>query len=232
MQNLVCAIFARGGSKGLPGKNLLTIKNQSLLEIAISHAKQAAGVTQVFVSTDSEHIAIAARSAGATVPFTRPQELATDDSPEWDSWKHLLEVVVPHDELSNTFLLTVPTTAPLRTVADINGCVGLLKENRNLDGSICVTQSRIHPDFNLLRRDEDQTFKIFAEARRGNLPHRRQDADVAWEIVPSAYCMRADFVMNSHSMWEGNLGGYEVPLERSLDIDSEFDLLVAQALFL
>lgn len=230
MPKLVCAIFARGGSKGLPGKNLLQINNRSLLEIAISHSKDVAGVADVLVSTDSEEIAKIARAAGATVPFMRPPELAGDASPEWESWKHLLEAVVPQGELNETFLLSVPTTAPLRTVADIDGCVKLATQNDTLDGAICVTQSRVHPDFNLLKRTESQTFTIFSDTSQGSLPHRRQDADIAWVIVPTAYCMRASFVMNSRSMWEGNLGGFEVPVERSIDIDSKFDLRLARML--
>jgi len=228
---IVCAIFARGGSKGLPGKNLLQINNRSLIEIAISHANQAAGVEEVFVSTDSQQIAKTAKSVGAKIPFMRPPELADDSSPEWDSWKHLLETIVPKYELKDTFLLSIPTTAPLRSISDIDGCVSLATQDKSLDGAICVTKSRVHPNFNLLRRNGPQTFKIFAESPQRGLPHRRQDADSAWEIVPSAYCMRADFVLNSQSMWEGKIGGFEVPLERSIDIDSEFDLRVAKALF-
>lgn len=215
----------------MPGKNLLRIENRSLLEIAISHAKQVAGVEDVFVSTDSQQIAETAKSVGAKIPFMRPPELAYDSSPEWDSWKHLLELVVPKDEMKETFLLSIPTTAPLRSISDIDGCVSLATQDKSLDGAICVTKSRVHPNFNLLRRNGPQTFQIFADSHARSLPHRRQDANSAWEIVPSAYCMRADFVLNSQSMWEGKIGGFEVPCERSIDIDSEFDLRVARALF-
>lgn len=229
--HVICAIFARGGSKGIPGKNLKQIKGQSLLEIAIDQAQQSKFVREVFVSTDSPEIAEVATRAGATVPFLRPAHLATDESPEWESWQHFVSQVVPKANLATTWLATMPTTAPLRNVADIDGCIQLALESQNTSGAICITKSKAHPDFNLLRKNSKSWVDIFSNEHKNSLPHRRQDSEPVWEIVPSAYCMNSQFIITSKSMWEGKLKGFEVPVERSLDIDSDFDFYLAELLF-
>ena len=86
----VAVIFARGGSKGLPGKNIRPLAGKPLIAWAIEHALAVKRIDRVIVSTDSEEIAAVAREYGAEVPFLRPAELARDDSPEWLAWRHAL----------------------------------------------------------------------------------------------------------------------------------------------
>ncbi|SVA92983.1 uncharacterized protein METZ01_LOCUS145837, partial [marine metagenome] len=99
----VALICARGGSKGLPGKNLKILDGDPLIVRAINQTKQIERIERVLVSTDCEDIAEVATSAGAEVPFMRPSELAEDDSPEWEVWRHtvkyLKEVEGNHPEL-------------------------------------------------------------------------------------------------------------------------------------
>lgn len=228
---VICAIFARGGSKGLPGKNLKKLNGETLLEIAIGQAKQSKFVSEVFVSTDSPEIAEVATSAGAIVPFLRPAHLGADESPEWESWQHFVSQMVLPANYATTWLATIPTTAPLRKVADIDGCIQVALENQDASGAICVTKSKVHPDFNLLRKSSKSRVEIYSKVHQNSLPHRRQDSETAWEIVPSAYCMNSKFVMTSKSMWDGQIHGFEVPVERSLDIDNEFDFSLASLLF-
>ena len=89
--NIIAFVFARGGSKGLPGKNIKILNGKPLIAWSIEHAKKVNRIGKVIVSTDSDEIARIAKEYGAEVPFMRPLELATDESPEWLSWQHGLK---------------------------------------------------------------------------------------------------------------------------------------------
>ena len=214
----------------MPGKNLRMLGGQSLLSLAINQAMATEGVAEVYVSTDSPEIAEEARRAGALVPFMRPAELARDDSPEWFAWQHFVKFMSDSSGAPPEYLLSVPTTAPLRAIEDIEGCIRVLIDDDSFDGSICVTPSRRIPDFNMACRSPDGTVNLPGQRTGTALPFRRQDAEVLYEIVPSAYFVRADFVRRANSLWEGTIGSHIVPEERSIDIDSEFDFKLAKFL--
>ncbi len=198
--------------------------------MAIDHALGVEGVSEVYVSTDSAEIAAEAEKAGASVPFLRPAHLAKDDSPEWASWRHLVEFLSTNETSAPEYLLAVPVTAPLRSTEDIEGCIRVALADRSLDGAICVTPSRRNPDFNMARLSPDGTIKLAATALASDAPSRRQDAEVLYEIVPAAYFMKTDYILTVDSMWAGKLGCHIVPEERAIDIDSEIDFRIAEFL--
>ena len=228
---IVAAVFARGGSKGLSGKNLRLLDGKTLLSLAIEHAFAVEGVSEVYVSTDSEEIAAEAKKAGATVPFLRPADLAQDDSPEWASWQHLVKFVSNNNVNPPEYLLAVPVTSPLRATEDIEGCIRAALADNSLDGAICVTPSRRNPDFNLARLNSDGSINLAAPKVSADSPYRRQDAEVLYEIVPAAYFMKTDYILTFGSMWAGRLGSHIVPEERAIDIDSEIDFQIAEFLY-
>ena len=121
--DIVAFIFARSGSKGLKNKNLLKFKNKSLLGHAILHARKSKLIKKIFVSTDSLKIKKEALKYDALVPFLRPKELASDESPEIDSWKHAINFLNQKLNIYPDYIVSVPTTAPLRNVSDINKCI-------------------------------------------------------------------------------------------------------------
>ena len=120
---VVAFIFARGGSKGLPGKNIRPLGGKPLIAWSIEHALAVKRIERVIVSTDSEEIAAVARDYGAEVPFIRPAELAQDDSPEWLSWRHALNYLGETTGALPEVMVSVPTTAPLRLAIDIENCL-------------------------------------------------------------------------------------------------------------
>ena len=124
----VAFIFARGGSKGLPGKNIRMFAGKPLIAWAIEHAHKAEGIGRVIVSTDSEEIAAVASQYGAEVPFMRPSHLAKDDSPEWLSWRHALEFIRNDEGSLPDAMVSVPVTAPLRQPVDVERCLELFSE--------------------------------------------------------------------------------------------------------
>ena len=121
--SIVGFIFARGGSKGLPGKNIRPFCGKPLIAWSIDHARAVSRIDRVIVSTDSHEIAEVALAAGAEVPFIRPAELAQDNSSEWLAWRHALNFVRQTDGALPEVMVSIPTTAPLRVPDDIKRCV-------------------------------------------------------------------------------------------------------------
>ena len=139
----VAFIFARGGSKGLPGKNIRPLGGKPLIAWAIEQALSVKRIGRVIVSTDSEEIAAVARDFGAEVPFIRPTELARDDSPEWLAWRHALNYLRETTGVLPEVMVSVPTTAPLRLAVDIENC---LDEYEKGDADIVITVTDAHRD--------------------------------------------------------------------------------------
>lgn len=221
---IVAFVFARGGSKGLPRKNLLPLAGKPLIVHSIDTALALPRVSRVVVSTDDEEIAEISRGAGADVPFLRPPELATDDAPEWLAWQHAIRVLREQGEVVDVFL-SLPPTSPLRTPEDVNCCLEALAGSQ-ADMVISVREAERNPYFNMVRRDQDGTIRLALEGKF----HRRQDAPELFDITTVAYAARADFVLSATRIFDGRVRAVNIPRERALDIDTHFDMLVAEAL--
>jgi len=222
--NIVAFIFARGGSKGLPRKNLLPLAGKPLLVHAIDVALALRRVRKVVVSTDDPEIADVARRAGAEVPFLRPAELATDIAPEWLVWQHAIRALRAAGESIDVFL-SLPATSPLRIPADVDCCLDVLL-NTAADIVITVREAERNPYFNMVRRESDGSVCL---AMEGSF-HRRQDAPVLYDITTVAYVARADFVLKANRIFDGKVQAVLIPRERALDIDTEMDFLIGSAL--
>jgi N-acylneuraminate cytidylyltransferase len=220
---VVGVVFARGGSKGILNKNLQSVAGESLLIRAICAGQQATLVDRVVVSTDSLQIGRVARGAGADV-IMRPDHLAQDASPEWESWQYTLRVLRDQDGELPSAMVSIPTTAPLRDVADIDACIMEFHSGK-WDTVVTVTEARRSPYFNMVRVDGSGKTTV-AIPPQTNVS-RRQDTPVLYDLCTVAYVADPQFVLQSSSIWEGRVGAVRVPQERSLDIDTRFDLMVA-----
>lgn len=224
--NVVAAVFARGGSKGVPDKNLRVFDGQPLVAHAVRQAAACPGVDRVLVSTDSPAIAEVAADAGAEVPWLRPSELAHDTAREWDAWQHLLDWLERRGETPDR-LLVVPCTAPLRTVEDLSRCVDA-SAAPGVDVVITVTAAHRNPWFNMVRLDEDRVAHLVIEPPQRI--HRRQDAPPVFDVGTVAFVVDPTYVRSATSLYDGRVIAVEVPAERSLDIDTETDLAFAEFL--
>lgn len=222
--HIVAFIFARGGSKGLPRKNLLPFAGKPLIVHSIDVALALPRISRVVVSTDDSEIADVARKAGAEVPWLRPGELARDDTPEWQAWQHAIKALRVTGERVDIFL-SLPPTSPLRIAADVECCLDTLV-NASVDIVITVREAERNPYFNMVRRQPDGSVRLAIEG----VFHRRQDAPELYDVTTVAYAARADFVLGAARIFDGNVGAVQIPRERALDIDSGFDLLVGEAL--
>ena len=219
-------IFARGGSKGLPRKNLSKLGGKTLLRRSVEQGLFA-GFREVFVSTDSEEIAEEARNAGALVPFTRPLELATDDSPEWNSWQHFCSFLQYEYGGRFTHILVLPTTAPLRALEDLESVISRMFAGK-WDVVVTMSPAQRHPQFNLVREDSGGMVALYDGG--STLPSRRQDVVPVYDLTTVAYGASIDFVLKAANMWEGRTAGVVVPRERAIDIDTKLDLDFAEFL--
>ncbi|CAM8659552.1 NeuA CMP-N-acetylneuraminic acid synthetase [Comamonadaceae bacterium] len=217
-------IFARGGSKGLPGKNIRPLGGLPLLAHGIRLAQSIARIDRVFVSTDDEVIAVVAREYGAEV-IDRPAELATDTASEWMAWRHAIAHVRGSLGLHFDTMLSLPATSPLRNQDDVLGCLDALRGE--VEAVITVTPSARSPYFNMVSENAQGYSRVVL----GNTKfQRRQDVPAVYDVTTVAYVTRPDFVLTHASLFDGRVKAVVVPKERAVDIDDEFDFKVAQAL--
>jgi len=219
--NIVGCIFARGGSKGVPRKNIRPLAGKPLIAYAIEAALQTPSIQRLIVSTDDPEIADVARRFGAEVPFMRPPELAADTSPEWLSWQHAIRTLGDVD-----VLVSVPATAPLRAPADVENCIQTLLKS-DADITITVTPAARSPYFNMVVLN-DGFAQVVIPPTTGVA--RRQDAPPVFDITTVAYAAHAPFVLNATRVFDGKVKAVIVPPERALDIDTEQDFEIAEFL--
>ena len=226
MKAIAC-IFARGGSKGLPGKNIRILGGKPLIAWSIEHAIAVKRIERVIVSTDSEEIAAVAREYGAEVPFIRPAELAHDNSPEWLAWRHALNYLRETTGAFPEVMLSVPTTAPLRFALDIENCLDEY-EKGDADMVITVTQAHRSPYFNMVKTNTDGTVALVNPSQ--STIARRQDAPVVYDMATVCYVANPEFIMTHNAMFDGRVKAVQVPVERGIDIDTLLDFQIAECL--
>ena len=220
-------IFARGGSKGVPGKNIRPLAGKPLIAYAIETALGAPSLGNVIVSTDSEGIASVARACGARVPFLRPAALAADAASEWDAWKHAL-AWVEEAEGPIDAMVSLPTTSPFRAVEDVEACIAKLSASPDFDAVITVAAAERNPYFNMVTMACDGEAKLVI-ASEGNTV-RRQDAPAVFDVTTVAYAVRPRHLRENSGLFDGRIGAVVVPRERALDIDTPYDFRLAELL--
>ena len=220
----VAFIFARGDSKGLPGKNIRKFGDRPLIAWSIKCALSVKAIDQVIVSTDSTQIAEISKSYGAEVPFIRPRELATDESPEWLSWRHALEYVRHSSGALPEVMVSLPATSPLRAVSDVESCLNQYSKG-GCDVVVTVSESLRNPYFNMVRDKSDGTVALVIEDSQVS---RRQDAPIIRDLATVCYVASPEFVLSHNSIFEGRVKAVNVPRERAIDIDSLLDFQIAE----
>ncbi|MCB0037772.1 MAG: acylneuraminate cytidylyltransferase family protein [Anaerolineales bacterium] len=221
---IVAAIFARGGSKGVPRKNIKMLGDKPLIAYSIEVALSVEAIDRVVVSTDDEEIAAVARKYGAEVPFMRPTELAQDNSPEWLSWQHLIEALQQEHPID--ILVSVPATSPFRNRNDVEKCIQALVAHEDTDVVITVTEAHRNPYFNMVTLDPGGRANLVMQGKETIA--RRQDAPEVYDMTTVAYAANVPFIMEANSVFDGRMRAVIVPPERALDIDTSLDFAFAE----
>jgi CMP-N,N'-diacetyllegionaminic acid synthase len=227
-QRVLTVIPARGGSKGVPRKNVRPLAGKPLIAWTIEAAREAREVlSRVLVSTDDAEIAATARRHGAEVPFLRPADLSGDKVPMLPVLQHCVQWCEQDSGWHFDWILLLQPTAPLRTADDIRGALQLATQG-GCDSVISVVQVfAVHPI--LMKRIEGGRLLPFCiEEREGT---RRQDySPPAYMRNGAIYLTRRDVLMDRNSIWGEVIHPYVMPEERSASIDDETDFQVCEAL--
>jgi CMP-N,N'-diacetyllegionaminic acid synthase len=226
----LCVIGARGGSQGLPGKNIRPLLGKPLITWSIEQALAVPEIDRVVVSTDAESIAAVARNAGAQTPFLRPMELSGSNVGKFQVWQHALSACEAHyDETYDSFV-DLDCTNPLRDPADISRAIAQFNNSRGrgVDAVFSVCKARKNPYFNMVEADAMGAFRMSKSL--GPTVVRRQDAPQVWEHVASLYVLAPDYLRRANHLLDGHAEGYDIGEAKSLDIDSAFDFELVECL--
>ena len=233
-QRLLAVVPARGGSKGLPGKNIRPFAGLPLIAHSILLAKMCPEIDRLVVSTDSQEIADVSRQFGAEVPFMRPSDLAQDETPMWPVLQHALATVEKEEGVPYDLLLLLDPTSPARLPSDVSGAMARLLGNPDASGILGVSQPTFNPIWHCVTERSGWLTDLFDNAGRFE---RRQELPTVFRINGSIYIWRTAFVKSAGLDWrqKGRHLIFEIPEIRAMSIDElgEFqlaELLVRQGL--
>lgn len=221
--SVIATVCARGGSTGLPRKNVRPLLDKPLICWTIEQAARIAAIDAVYVSTDDEEIALVAQAAGARMTGLRPAELATSTAPKLPVIRHLVEQVEASGVRVDT-IVDLDPTSPLRADRDIEDCLALLTPQT--DVVITAFPSEKSPYFNMVEQGADGNVRLVKPP--ASPVYGRQGA-------PKVYSMNASvYVWHRHTLhkglWEGNVRMHCMPRERSIDVDTLLDFRLVEML--
>ena len=223
-------ITARGGSKGIPGKNLKLLAGKPLLAYTIDTARRSGALDRVILSTEDEAIATAGRDLGCDVPFIRPMDLAQDDTPHLPVIQHATRWMQERINYQPDAVMVLQPTSPLRTAEDIGAAVELL-DNSDADSVLSVNEVPVHSHpMRTLRLDATGHAVLFVSGdpvrKRIN---RRQDLPPAWVMNGAIYACRTRVLFDAEpSLYGHRVVAYRMPANRSISIDDLEDWHAAE----
>ncbi len=228
MGNILALIPARGGSKAVPQKNIRPLGGKPLIQYTIETALSVREhFHRLIVSTDSEAIAKVAGDCGAEVPFRRPAELARDTTPTLPVIQHAVRFVESQENDFLAGVLLLQPTTPLRSTEDIKTSLDMFREG-GYDSVISVVQVSAGHPIQMKKIENDCLVPYCIEEKEGT---RRQDLEPPAYLRNGAiYISRRDVLMDKNSIWGERIRPYIMPSERSVNIDSELDLKLADVL--
>ncbi len=221
-------ITARGGSRGIPGKNIKILGKKPLIAYTIETALLSSLMDDVIVSTEDKNIADIARSFGAEVPFYRPLELATDTAGHLEVVAHALDFMEGVKGKKYDYVVILQPTSPFRKVEDIDETIKKVIKHK---ADSAFSMYEIEPSYHPIKIKKMEGDKVLPCAFEEQIGLRRQDLPVAYKRSGAVYVTRRDLVVEEKKLFGDNLVGHVVPRDRSIDIDTEIDWLVAEHMY-
>lgn len=230
MKKILAVILARGGSKGIPKKNIYEICGHPLISYSLQAAKESKLINKIIVSTDDKKIAKISKIYGAEVPFMRNKNLALDKT---TSVEALRDAVIRSEKIYNQkfdFIIELPCVSPLRDAKDIDKALNILIKNKKIDSVIgFVNTGEKHPT-RLKRISGNKITDFCKEYPEPDYGSRRQDFENCYIRNGSIYAMTRNCIINQKSRNGKNCHPFIMPPEKSINIDEKFDLLLAELL--
>lgn len=226
MARILGLINARGGSKGIPGKNTKLLLGKPLIAWSVETAKACPSISRVIVSTEDKAIANIAREYGAETPFIRPKELATDECLQIDVIIHAVEWLEKTEGRKYDYICLLQPTCPVRLVDDVEGALNLLIESK-ADSVITVAPVKGHHPLTYYSMKGGKKLLPFLESSKAGVV-RQSFPDLYWR-TGSVYAMKREN-LNTRSLYGEDTRGYEVPQERCANIDEPLDWDIAELL--
>jgi len=215
-KTVLAVIPARGGSKGVPRKNIRNIAGKPLIAWTITAAKCSQYIDRLILSSDDAEIISVAVEWGCEVPFVRPADLARDDTPGIEPVLHAIQALPEKYD----YCVLLQPTSPLRSVNDIDGCIEIAVE-KQANVCVSVTKAAENPYW-MFSRDAHGRLKPFVQTPYQYV--RRQDLPPVYIVNGAVYVAKCDWLLHHKSFITYETNSYVMPSERSLDIDSELDL--------
>jgi N-acylneuraminate cytidylyltransferase len=224
MYKILCVIPARGGSKGIPYKNIKELQGKPLITYTVDVARQIFKDEDICVTTEDQQIINVVENYGLHVPFVRPQHLATDEATTHDVLKHALNFYETKEQFYDAILLLQPTS-PIRLKRHIEEAINLYTDT--CDMVVSVKESSANPYYNLFEEDEFGYLQII---KKNGTFTRRQDAPIVWEYNGSIYVINAKS-LKRYKMSEF-LHKVKYPMDDiySIDIDNPLDWIIAETI--
>jgi len=221
---ILAVITARGGSKGIPGKNIKPLGGKPLIVYSIEAAKRSKLITHAIVSTDDEAIAKVAREFEAEVPFLRPAELSGDEVPHLPVMRHAIEFMEGKLGVKFDYGVILQPTSPFRLPDDIDETLRKLIKNKADSAVTLVDVGNDHP-LKAKKLQGDRVLPFCMPEPEGT---RRQDLPRAYRRSGAVYAMRRDLLIKDNRLYGNFIVGHVVPAERSIDIDTPFEWFRAE----
>lgn len=219
-------IPARSGSKGIPHKNIKPIHGKPLIVYSIEQALHSKLINRTIVSTDSKKYAEIAVKYGAEVPFLRPKNLSKDETPDLPVYQHALQYLNTIEGYKPDYVVWLRPTTPLRSIDDIDNAISLAIESKaDCVRSVCLVEH--HPFW--MKMIEDDRLVPFISGKDEKTFFRRQLLPKVYRINGAVDVFNA-FKIKKETLYSGDIKGYIMPKERSLDIDTELDFLIIELL--
>lgn len=223
MKDILAIIPARGGSKGVPRKNIRKLGDKHLIGYTIEAANKSKYIQRVIVNTDDDEIAEVAYKYGADIPYLRPKELATDNSPTVDAILHMLNYLEETEGYIPKYVALLQCTSPLRNEIHIDEAIEKLIKS-SFDAIVSVCEVEENPYWTNIF--EDGKLKYFIE--EGKSITRRQDLPDVYAFNGAMYIIKTEVLKFGRSFEPENLTGYIMDSYSSIDIDTELDFKIAE----
>lgn len=223
---MVAIIPARGGSKGLPGKNIMPLSGKPLIGYTIEAAQQSNLITDIILSTDDREIAEIAASFGADVPFLRPDHLAGDNCSAIDAYIYTIDKLNTEFGYSISDFIVLQPTSPLRSSYDITEAVNLFK-TKDADSVISV-QKAVHPPVWAKKIRSDGVLVNYFKSDMYN--KNRQEIEKAYMPNGAIFIFKYEMLKSEYGYYYEKTYPFVMPAERSIDIDTQLDFDIAEFL--